>query len=318
MHVDLAAAQHLLEKGDIVAIPTETVYGLAALAHSDEGIAKIFACKRRPSDNPLIVHLASAQQLQHYLNPLGWPSLLYEWENSIAKLADAFWPGPLTLVVPAICDEIATSARAGLKLVAFRVPAHPLARALIAATGPLVAPSANLSGKPSGTCIQHVERDFGKDFPVVDGGECERGIESTILYPIATGWSLVRPGAVNVEDIEQVLGHKLPWQKMATQPICPGMHYRHYSPETKLYTTLDSCPSYVDTVLGFEERSYPRFYHKRSLGSLYDPQEVGKNLYATLRALDGDQIQAAFLDLDFPSGGLWLTIRERLERAAHS
>lgn len=172
MRIGLTEATRLLKEGKVVAIPTETVYGLAALANHPEAVEKLYRLKNRPRENPLIIHLHDALDLTNYMD---------EIPPSVKGLTDRFWPGPLTIVLPIQEGVVLPAVSAGLKTQAFRVPNHALTRALIAQTGPLVAPSANLSGRPSTVSPEQVEEDFGADFPVLDGGRCEKGLESTIL-----------------------------------------------------------------------------------------------------------------------------------------
>lgn len=217
----IAEAARLLLAGEIVAFPTETVYGLGAGAFDPAAIERVFLAKGRPSDNPLIVHLADPSQID---------------ECAIAGrrarlLAAAFMPGPLTLVLPSL-DTVPAIARAGLPTVALRVPAHPIAAALLALTGPLVAPSANLSGRPSPTTAMHVYDDLAGRIPaVLDGGPCPVGIESAVVDLSREDAVLLRPGIITVEQIEAVLGEKvLVGGGDHSAPRAPGMKYRHYAP----------------------------------------------------------------------------------------
>jgi len=172
MYVNLIQAIEFLNTGKVVALPTETVYGLAASLKFPDAIKQIFTLKGRPQDNPLIVHTASMDQLTKYTDHL---------PEKFESLAELFWPGSLTLVAPANPLKVPRLVRAGLPTVAFRIPQHSLTLQVLQKTGPLVMPSANLSGRPSATLPGHVENDFGQSFPVVDGGPCSQGLESTIL-----------------------------------------------------------------------------------------------------------------------------------------
>jgi L-threonylcarbamoyladenylate synthase len=237
----LSRAVELLQRGELVAFPTETVYGLGASIFLPEAIKAIFKVKGRPSDNPLIAHVSSLEQVQSIAQAI--PSSFY-------RLAEVYFPGPLTVVlqrqshVPAIVS-------AGLNTIAVRMPSHPIARQLIALMGtPLVAPSANLSGKPSATQMEHVIEDFeGKIAAVVEGEKTEIGIESTVISLVSEEPVLLRPGAVTKEDLEKVLGRPL-----GLAPACPegpvsspGMKYRHYCPQTpiKLFYTLKELKNYL-------------------------------------------------------------------------
>lgn len=216
----------LLRQGELVAFPTETVYGLGAPVFSPETIAKIFCIKGRPHDNPLIVHLASIEQVECVVDLV--PETFY-------KLARLFLPGPLTIILPK-SSKVPSIVSAGQSTIGIRVPAHPVARNLIAAVGePLVAPSANLSGKPSSTSAQHVLEDFqGKIAAVLDGGVCQYGLESTVLsltpYPM-----ILRPGTITAEELSAVLGMEVGYAcHKADRPLSPGMKYRHYAPKGRL------------------------------------------------------------------------------------
>lgn len=315
MRLSLDAAASMINSGRVVAVPTETVYGLAASLRHVEAIHEIFAIKGRPQDNPLIVHIASKDEVELFAKEL---------PQGFDQLADAFWPGPLTLVVPIVPSSIPSAARAGLSTAGFRIPSHPLARKLIALTGPLVMPSANISGRPSATSSEHVEADFGADFPVLDGGKCTQGLESTILYWDSGKWVIVRLGALPADKFVAVLGYapanalSMSRSKAANdvKPLCPGQMYRHYAPRAKLYLskTFSSFPD--RPVIGFRGRRYPKGAAVYMLGSVESPGEVAENLYSVLRMLDDDGVQEAWVDIDLPQDGLWMTIRERLLKAS--
>ena len=224
----LALASQLLHDGQLVAFPTETVYGLGANALDAKAVLNIFAAKGRPADNPLIVHVYDRAQL----TPLCEVSPLAE------KLMDAFWPGPLTLILPrkpAIPDEVAAS----LPTVAVRMPSHPVAAALLRACKlPIAAPSANRSGKPSPTTAHHVLVDMDGRIPLIlDGGSCDVGVESTVLDVTSGAPCILRPGGITKDMLESVLGHVdvagsvlRPLQK-GEKALSPGMRYKHYSPD---------------------------------------------------------------------------------------
>lgn len=310
MKISLDMAASLLNSGLVVGIPTETVYGLAASINFPKAIEEIFRLKGRPSNNPLIVHLANPSEISLYAKDL---------PPHFNKLTSAFWPGPLTLVIPVLEDTIPFIARAGLPTVAFRVPKLELTRQLLKMTGPLVMPSANISGKPSATTAEHVENDFGSGFSVLDGGVCEKGLESTILFWNETEWVVARLGALAPEDFEPVLGYA-PRIDTATseqsQPLCPGQLYRHYSPQAKLVLRDLIAPDVAGTIIGFTDRTYSKNSRLFPLGSSRDPQSAAHELYAVLRQLDEDNIIEAVVDMNFPNTGLWLTLRERLQKAA--
>lgn len=310
MRISIERAAELLNAGKVIAVPTETVYGLAASLKHPQAISEIFTLKGRPSNNPLIVHLPTSEQLTNYAKVLP-PNCL--------QLAQAFWPGPLTLVVPILPETIPSIARSNLSTAAFRVPEHPIAQELLKLTGPLVMPSANLSGRPSSTTPRHVEADFGKDFPVINGGECLRGLESTILVWLEEAWVIVRLGSLAPEAFVKVLGYapKVIEREGSTAPLCPGQMYRHYAPKAKL-TLVKTIPIKAEgVVLGFDDRTYPKNLRLISMGDSKDPETAGQRLYAILRKLDDEEITEAWVDIDFPNKGLWLTLKERLLKASH-
>ena len=311
MRVELETAATLLLNGNVVGVPTETVYGLAAALTHPDAISHIFRLKGRPSNNPLIIHVADASQIAPFAKA---------FPEDFDLLARHFWPGPLTLILPIDTAKIPEKARAGLPTAAFRVPAHPLTKELLQKTGPLVMPSANLSGKPSSTCPQHVEADFGPTFPVLDGGPCKRGVESTILYYDGSQWEIIRQGALAQEAFSAVLGYlpKIAGKEEGEAPLCPGQLYRHYAPAAKLILTTEFQPSMEGVVIGFEGRAYPPACRLITLGPLSNPQRAAEALYAVLRRLDLEDISSAWVDMNFPPEGLWSTIAERLRKAAQS
>lgn len=228
---DLTQVVDFLKKGQLVAIPTETVYGLAADVMQEEAVAQIFSVKGRPADNPLIAHISSMEQLGRLVhNPSGQALLL----------ASRFWPGPLTLLFERR-NDVPSIVSAHLATIAVRMPSHPCAHQIIEALGsPVAAPSANRSGLPSPTSAQDVLDDFeGQISAVVDGGPCPIGIESTVVGWIDGQPTLFRPGAVTREAIENALGIKLGSPANEAKPLSPGMKYRHYAPRARL-TLVDS------------------------------------------------------------------------------
>lgn len=220
----LHKAASLLHQGQLVAIPTETVYGLAALISSESALSSIFAVKKRPIDNPLIVHVASFKQIDQIALP---PSKLF------FQLAEAFFPGPLTIITPRHRD-LSPLISAGLDSVAIRMPSHPMAIDLIQMLkAPIVAPSANLSGRPSATNAQHVLDDFDQKISaIVDGGRTNLGIESTVISLLSNPPVILRPGSITKQEIEHVLGITIDVQiSVQKGPVySPGMKYRHYAP----------------------------------------------------------------------------------------
>ncbi|MEI8124323.1 MAG: L-threonylcarbamoyladenylate synthase [Parachlamydiaceae bacterium] len=309
MRISLPEAVLLLESGKVIAVPTETVYGLAARLDRPEAITNIFSLKGRPSNNPLIIHVASPEEIPHYVDSI--PDDFY-------KLSKTFWPGPLTLILPAKTHTIPDIARAGLPTAAFRVPDHLLTRELLSKTGPLVMPSANLSGSPSATSREHVETDFGIDFPVLDGGACHKGLESTILYLNQEKiWIVARLGALVPEDFAPILGY-IPevMKKGGETPICPGQLYRHYAPKSRLFLMTTIPADSEGAIIGYSDRQYPQGCRLFSLGNSLNPAEAAQRLYAVLRQLDIERVESAIVDMNIPNDGLWLTLKERLLKAA--
>jgi len=218
--------------------------------------------------------------------------------------------------------------RAGLATAGFRVPGLRLTRQLINKTGPLVMPSANRSGRPSATRPEHVEEDFGIHFPLLDGGICTKGVESTILFYYEGEWVILRLGALASETFEPILGYQprvhckpVPEEARdgqdmtACQPLCPGQQFRHYAPHAHLFLGDPVALAHAPFVLGFRERCYPAGKRVIVLGSLLCPEKVAENLYQALRQLDQEGAAHAWVDMDFPREGLWATVAERLLRA---
>lgn len=217
----------LIRRGEVVAFPTETVYGLGADAMNPAAVQKVFEIKGRPSDNPLIVHISDTKQLDQLVDTL---------PNEAYPLMKEFWPGPLTLVLNKK-NQVPDLITAGLQTVAIRMPDHPLALEFISHTGPLVAPSANKSGRPSPTKASHVQNDLGTDFPVIDGGATHVGIESTVLDLTGATPSILRPGAVSRKQLESTLGVFVEesYFRPSVQPKSPGQKYSHYKPEANVH-----------------------------------------------------------------------------------
>lgn len=307
MRISLEKAADLLKSGHVVAVPTETVYGLGASLYHPEAIKEIFKIKGRPPNNPLIIHVTGLSDILPLTKAL---------PPKTAELTHAFWPGPLTLVLPAIEELVPFDVRAGLPTVAFRVPNHPLALELLRITGPLVMPSANKSGKPSSTLPEHIEEDFGESFPILDGGVSKKGLESTILIYHEQKWRIIRLGALPPESFASILGvvPQVEGVLEGNTPLCPGQFYRHYAPLAKLVLAKEIPKDGSGVVLGFSDRSYS--LPLIPLGPTDSPEIVAQNLYANLRLLDQKGISYAWVDVDFPRDGLWLTILERLKKAS--
>lgn len=308
MIVSWEQATDLIQQGKIVGIPTETVYGLAASIQHEAAIHEIFSLKGRPTDNPLIVHGADLESLE---------PLIENEQSDWRKLAKNFWPGPLTIIVHANIEKVSVLARGGHPTVALRVPAHKQALQIIAQTGPIVAPSANLSGRPSPTQMQHVLDDFGDKVSVVDGGHCDHGLESTIIHYLDSSWQILRRGSISLEQLEQVLGYK-PIQLNNTAIACPGQKYRHYAPTTPLILSARASSEQTALIIGFSGRVYPHAQRVLILGDLRSPEEIARNLYQVLRQVDHYKVLSAIVDFAFEPVGILATVAERLQRASLS
>ena len=231
----------LLKEGNTVAFPTETVYGLGADAWSAKAIQKVFDQKGRPADNPLIVHVCSVAMAQTFVRQIS---------DDAQRLMDQFWPGPLTLILekrPEVLDIIT----AGLPTVALRWPSHRLAQQLIEAAGPLVAPSANSSGRPSPTRAEHVKTDFGSDFPVIDGGQTNIGLESTVLDLSEKPYRIYRPGKISPKEIQRAISSPVTIADRQDDAAAksPGTKYTHYAPDAAVrWLKTDEKPESSDTL----------------------------------------------------------------------
>ncbi|MEN9343534.1 MAG: hypothetical protein RLZZ453_321 [Chlamydiota bacterium] len=276
---ELPKAAALLKQGHLVAFPTETVYGLGAALCQEEAILQIYAVKGRPSDNPLIVHVSAIEQVEAIAVCI--PSAFY-------KLATAFWPGPLTVVLPKH-PSFCSVATAGLNSVAVRMPSCKVALELISQVGsPVVAPSANLSGKPSPTEAAHVLQDLeGEIAAVIDGGPSLFGIESTVVSLLEGAVQLLRPGSIHKEALEEVLGCKIE-ESISTQALAPGMKYRHYAPK---------CPVFL--VETEEELLLTARSFQQAMILSGNPHPLSEaTLYRTLRLADEKGCDAVIVLLD--------------------
>lgn len=298
----IAQAAALLQHGQLVAIPTETVYGLAADARNEVAVRAIFAAKGRPAHNPLIVHVPSLSLAQE----------LAELPDTALRLADIFWPGPLTLVVPLrLGHGLAPEVTAGLKTVALRLPAHPAARALLEKFhGPIAAPSANPSGRISPTTPAHVIKGLGSRIAaVLDGGACSVGIESTILGFEDDRPVLLRAGGIPSDALEEVLGTDLGLSSTGTI-TAPGQLMSHYAP--RAHVRLDvTKPRSEEIWIGFGPECAGADF---SLSPTGDLDEAAMRLFAVLH--DADQTGRDISIAPIPQHGLGLAINDRLQRAA--
>jgi L-threonylcarbamoyladenylate synthase len=305
----LERAAALLRKGGVVAFPTETVYGLGANAFDVRAVARIFDIKRRPEFDPLIVHVLDAAMLA---------SVVSEIPESARVLIDRFWPGPLTLILRkhAAVPDLVT---AGLETVAVRMPAHPVARALLERTGlPLAAPSANPFGYLSPTRAEHVARMLGERVDaIVNGGPAELGVESTIVmlepHPV-----LLRPGAVPVEEIEAAIGPVARTLDDATAPLAPGRLPQHYAPHTPIrlvdFASVPDSERVGAAALGFSQR--PQGYARSiALSEHSSLREAAARLFEALHELDALSVERIDAEA-VPEEGLGVAIMDRLRRAA--
>jgi L-threonylcarbamoyladenylate synthase len=293
----IAAAADVLRARGLVAVPTETVYGLAARADDGAAVAGIYAAKGRPSFNPLIVHVADVAQAE----------TLAVFSPLAHALAQSFWPGPLTLVLPCRAGApVASLVTAGLETIALRCPAHPVMQALVRSVGPLAAPSANASGRISPTRASHVLESL--DVPVIDAGPCAAGVESTIVAVEAGGWRLLRPGALAVEAIVEVAGG--PLASEATPSVqAPGMMESHYAPEQPVRLEADTARP-DEFHIGFGPVK-----GDATLSAAGDLTEAAARLFDLLHVAQASG-RAGIAVAPVPNHGLGLAINDRLARAA--
>lgn len=323
-------AASLIRDGRLIAFPTETVYGLGANACDDAAVRAIFQAKGRPSDNPLIVHIAHLDQLKELVHPL---------TAAAETLMERFWPGPLTVVLPLIDGAVSPIVSAGLNTLAVRMPAHPAALSLIEAAGvPIAAPSANLSGRPSPTSAMHVLEDLdGKISGIIDGGDASLGIESTVVLMREHQLEVLRPGGISIEELAAALPedvvlqyeHKTGAGKEA--PRSPGMKYTHYAPKGELVIVQgqpDKVQSWIQAQMKLDQQ------HARRTGILafHSPPtayseadhviHIGRNmkyaaarLYAALREFDQKKIDMIYSEA-CPEEGLGYAVMNRLRKAS--
>ena len=325
---ELELAADILRRGGLVGIPTETVYGLGANGLDEEAVARIFAAKGRPQDNPLILHVPEVGWLERYCRAV--PQAAY-------ALAERFWPGPLTMVLPR-GDVVPDVVTAGLDTVGVRCPGHDLCRAIIARAGvPVAAPSGNLSGKPSPTTAAHMLEDMdGRIDAIVDGGPCGVGVESTIIDLTVTPPRLLRPGGVTLEQLRAVLGEVevdpavVRRMKQGEKPKAPGMAYRHYAPRapvTVVTGEADAAAAYIaahadgaDGILCFDEfiplfREQDAKGHVMYMGPAWDKAEQARSIFDALRTFDHTDVSAIWAQCP-DSDGIGLAVANRLNKAA--
>jgi L-threonylcarbamoyladenylate synthase len=295
---EIARAVEILRSRGLVAFPTETVYGLGADATNPRAVQRIFEVKRRPSTNPLICHVADETIARRYAR---------SFPVAASRLAQTFWPGPLTLVLPK-AEAIVESVTASLDTVALRVPDHPLTLKLLRAfDGPLAGPSANRSTHISPTTAQHVRDELGDAVDLIlDGGLCSVGIESTVLDLSIDPPAVLRPGGISREQIEQTIGPVRTAYVMADTNIAvksPGQHEKHYAPITPAFR--------------FEphQRARLNLTNAAVLELTLDPATFARNFYARLRLLDAQQLRAIYIEMP-PDSPQWAAVRDRVMRAA--
>ena len=323
-NLDIAAKA--LQQGEIVSFPTETVYGLGAIATSQEAVLKVFEAKGRPSDNPLIVHISDIQQMT---------STVEEVPEIALTLAKAFWPGPLTMILKAKPGIYAPALSAGLTTVSFRMPNHPLTLELISKVGiPLVGPSANLSTKPSPTKVEHVFEDMnGRIRGIVDGGSSTVGVESTVIdLTNDEGPVILRPGVITKEQIEAVIGPIQSTVKTTAGerevPKSPGMKYRHYAPKTPVFVVDGTVEAFEETIhkykvqgktVGVMARNaiVDTFENKvegtYKMGTSVD--DMNRALFDALRSLDHLKLDVILAE-SAPETGVGIAYMNRLKKAA--
>ncbi len=317
-------AGDIIKNGGLVALPTETVYGLGANGLDEQAVAKIFEAKGRPQDNPLILHVEKAADMEQFCHSI---------PQSAWALAQAFWPGPLTMVLPAR-DIVPKATTAGLSTVAVRCPDSTITRQIIRLAGvPIAAPSANLSGKPSTTTAEHVRHDHdGKIDAIVDGGPCRVGVESTIIDLTEQPPRLLRPGGITPEQLTAILG-EITVDKAVIAQIdkdavvkAPGMKYRHYAPQCRVVIVSGSremAAAYIhrhfvpgDRVLCFaEELSLYKTLSPLSYGWEADAATLSAGLFSALRELDREDIGTVFARCP-EGGGIAYAVQNRLKKAA--
>ena len=298
MTLTISEAATRLRAGEVVAFPTETVYGLGANALDAAAVQRVYDLKQRPSTSPLIVHVDSIEMAR---------SLVTEWSPLADELARRYWPGPLTLVLPKQ-PQIPDIVTAGLPTVGIRIPAHPIALALIKEAGiPLAAPSANKFTGISPTTAEHVREAFGDAAPVLDGGPCDVGIESTVVAVEGLKLTLLRPGMISLGDLElaTVIGEAHP---------APGMHHRHYSPHTPLLLISDPAQLPDDTTGAYIWHTHAA-PSARAIHLPADPAQYAAQLYAVLHQLDHEGLPWIAVEA-VPATPEWAAIRDRLQRAA--
>ena len=306
-------AAFIIQKGGVVAFPTETVYGLGADAFNPQAVALIFELKNRPYFDPIIVHIAQPSELER---------LCLHLEARAWKLIERFWPGPLTLVLPKR-PEVPDIVTAGLPTVAVRLPSHPVALSLIQEAGtPIAAPSANPFGYLSPTTAEHVKKQLGDKIEIIlDGGKCPVGVESTVIALSTEEPLLLRPGGTRLEEIEDIIGKVRVAVPEARRPRSPGQFPHHYSPRTPLRLLTDNEVSFPEGkrlgLLAFRSPQEGPFVAVEILSPSGDLREAAANLFAALHRLDSAGLDLILAE-PVPEEGLGRAIMDRLRRAART
>ena len=319
---EIGKAAEIIKRGGLVGMPTETVYGLAADALNGKAVASIFRAKGRPMDNPLIVHISDISQIK---------PLVKEFPEKARILAEKFWPGPLTMILPR-SELIPEEVSAGLDTVAIRFPGNEIARKLISMSSPLAAPSANLSGSPSPTNARHVMDDMeGRIDAVIDGGECAIGLESTVITLAEEPPRILRPGGITAGQLREAIG-EIVIDPAVTHPLekdakaaSPGMKYKHYSPKAELILLRGSSQAYIDYVNSSPEEGVTALCYEEDMDKLKKPviavgpandlETQAHNLFSALR--EADKTDARIIYAHCPEKhGIGLAVYNRIIRAA--
>lgn len=322
-------AGEIIKRGGLVAFPTETVYGLGGDAFNPDSSRKIYAAKGRPSDNPLIIHICRLEDIY---------KIVADFPEKAQNLAREFWPGPLTMVLPK-AESVPKETTGGLNTVAVRMPVDPIALSFIEAAGGYVAaPSANVSGRPSPTSSQYVEEDMcGRIEMIIDGGDVEIGLESTIVDLTGDVPMLLRPGSITLEMLEGVLGNvsvdpTIMEGNLAGRPKAPGMKYKHYAPKGELTIVAGASEAVTERInelaaegmargekigiIGTEENiSFYKGNSIKSVGKRDDEVSIAKHLYRILREFDDEGVTRIYSEA-FSTGGMGQAIMNRLLKAA--
>jgi len=305
-------AAEFIKKGEVVAFPTETVYGLGANVYDDQAIRKIFIAKKRPMDNPLIVHISEIEQIELLVKKL---------TDCAKKIIEHFFPGPITIVVEKN-DAISELVSGGLNTIAVRMPALELTRKFIKECGvPIAAPSANLSGSPSPTNWKHVYKDLNGRIPcILKGPECDVGIESTVVDCTKNKPIILRPGIISIEELKKFLPEvKVYNQKNVKNPKSPGMKYRHYAPKAKVIL-IDSEEDFLKYQVERNKSAFIGFLRVKDFKMtkrVNDLRDYARNIFNFFRKCDENGIRTIFCQ-KVPETGLGLAIMNRLTKAAHS